>query len=159
MNNVLFQDFNGSIIFHLNKDFASLKKLSESSKQCNSLVKNNSNFKNLLDFKRNSYNCDMVESYLIKILKPDILRYKDNKVQDNKIILNKYVKKLNKKCIDILYNKIDYCYNERNIGLNNYIQELSYVLSKKIFDIMILIEDDLNIYDDNILEWFNIKYL
>jgi len=72
----------------------------------------------------------MVESYLIKILKPEILRFKDNKVKDNEIILNKYVKKLNKKCIDILYNKIDYFYTERIIGLNNYKQQLSYVLSK-----------------------------
>lgn len=50
MNNVLFQDFNDNIICHLNKYFSTLKKLSESSKQCNSLVKNNSNFKNLLNF-------------------------------------------------------------------------------------------------------------
>tara|TARA_B100000795_G_scaffold262408_1_gene240305 strand:- start:1826 stop:2305 length:480 start_codon:yes stop_codon:yes gene_type:complete len=159
MNNVLFQDFNKNIISYINNDFATLKKLSESSKQCNILVKHNTNFKEMIEYKINCYNCDMVESYLIKILKPEILRFKENKINQYNTILKIYIKKLNKKCIDILYKKIDYFYTERNIGLNNYIQELSYLLSKKLFDIMILIEDNLNIYDHNILEWFNIKYL
>ena len=69
-----------------------------------------------------------------------------------------YIKKLNNDCIDILYNKIDYCYNERNFGLNNYIQTISYVLSKKLFDIMVLIQDKLNYYDSEIIKSLSIKY-
>jgi hypothetical protein len=159
MNNVFVEDFNGNIMRYLNNDFCALKKLSESSKQCNSLVKENTNFNMLIEDKINNYNCDMVESYLIKILKPDILRYKDDKMSQYESRLSYYIKKLNNKCIDIIYNKIDYCYNERNVGLNNYIQEISYLLSKKLFDIMVLIEDNVNINDENILEWFNIKHV
>ena len=159
MNNVFIEDFNGNIMRYLNNDFGTLKKIAESSKQCNSLVKKTTNFNMLLEDKINNYNCDMVESYLIKILKPNILRYKDDKISLYESRLSYYIKKLNNKCIDIIYNKIDYCYNERNVGLNNYIQELSYLLSKKLFDIMILIEDNVIINDDNILEWFNIKHV
>lgn len=159
MNNVFMEDFNGNIVCYLNNDFFTLKKLAESCKQCNSLVKEKTNFNVLLEDKINNYNCDMVESYLIKILKQDILRYKDDKMSHYESQLNYYIKKLNNKCIDIIYNKIDYCYNERNVGLNNYIQEISYLLSKKLFDIMILIEDNANINDENILEWFNMKYV
>jgi GTPase involved in cell partitioning and DNA repair len=101
----------------------------------------------------------MVESYLIKILKTNILKYKDDKMSQYESRLSYYIKKLNKKCIDIIYNKIDYCYNERNVGLNNYIQEISYLLSKKLFDIMVIIEDNVIINDDNIIEWFNIKHV
>lgn len=159
MKNVFIEDFNGNIMRYLNNDFGTLKKLSESSKLCNSLVKEKTNFNMLLEDKINNYNCDMVESYLIKILKPDILGYKDDKMSHYEARLSYYIKKLNNKCIDILYNKIDYCYNERNIGLNNYIQEISYLLSKKLFDIMVLIENNVIITDDNILEWFNIIHV
>ena len=100
----------------------------------------------------------MVETYLIKILRPEILYYTDNNADVYKAKLYKYIKKLNNNCIDILYNKIDYCYNERNIGLNNYIQTISYVLSKKIFDIMILVQDKLNYYDSDIIKSLSIKY-
>ena len=31
--------------------------------------------------------------------------------------------------------------------------------TKKLFDIMVLIEDNVIINDENILEWFNIKYV
>jgi len=158
MKNVFIEDFNGNIMFYLNNDFYTLKNLSESCKQCNSLVKEKTNFNMLLENKINNYNCDMVESYLIKILKPIIMGYEDNKMRQYESLLSYYIKKLNNKCFDIIYNKIDYCYNERNVGLNNYIQELSYLLSKKLFDIMILIEENV-IIDDNILEWFNIKHL
>lgn len=158
MKNVFIEDFNGNIMFYLNNDFCTLKNLSESCKQCNSLVKEKTNFNMLLENKINNYNCDMVESYLIKILKPIIMGYEDNKMRQYESLLSYYIKKLNNKCFDIIYNKIDYCYNERNVGLNNYIQELSYLLSKKLFDIMILIEENV-IIDDNILEWFNIKHL
>lgn len=159
MNNVFIEDFNGNIMCYLNNDFFTLKKLAESSKQCNSLVKEKTNFNILLEDKINNYNCDMVETYLIKILKPNILKYKDDKISLYESRLGHYIKKLNNKCIDIIYNKIDYCYNERNVGLNNYIQEISYLLSKKLFDIMVLIEDNVIINDENILEWFNIKYV
>lgn len=39
MNNVFIEDFNDNIMRYLNNDFGTLKKLSESSKLCNSLVK------------------------------------------------------------------------------------------------------------------------
>ena len=49
MNNVFIEDFNGNIMRYLNNDFGTLKKLSESSKQCNSLVKEKTNFNMLLE--------------------------------------------------------------------------------------------------------------
>lgn len=158
MDSVLYTDFNVEIIKYIDNDFGSLKKLSETSKQCNKIIKDKSNFKSLLQNKINNYNCDMVESYILKILRPQILNYKDDKMALYKKRLIIYIKKLNNESINILYNKIDYCYNERNIGLNSYVQELCYSLSRKLFDIMKLIEDKLNLNDEDIINWFNIKY-
>jgi len=156
--NILQQDFSENIIKFLNKDFESLKNISETDKHCNNIIKNETQFKKMLEEKINIYNCDMVETYLIKILRPEILYYTDNNADVYKNKLYKYIKKLNKDCIDILYNKIDYCYNERNFGLNNYIQTISYVLSKKLFDIMVLIQDKLNYCDNDIIKSLSIKY-
>lgn len=158
MNTIFCTDFNGEIIKYLNNDFGSLKKLAETSKDCYIIVNDKSNFKYLLKNKINNYNCDMVESYILKILRPHILNYRDEKMSVYKERLVIYIKKLNNESIDILYNKIDYCYNERNIGLNNYIHELCYMLSRKLFDIMKLIEDKLNLNDEDITNWLNIKY-
>jgi len=158
MNTIFCTDFNGEIIKYLDNDFGTLKKLAETSKDCHKIVNDKSNFKYLLQNKINNYNCDMVESYILKILRPHILNYKDEKMPVYEERLVNYIKKLNNESINILYNKIDYCYNERNIGLNNYIQELCYMLSRKLFDIMKLIEDNLNLNDEDITNWLNIKY-
>lgn len=156
--NIFQQDFCENIIKFLNKDFETLKKISETDKHCNNIIKSETQFIKMLKEKINIYNCDMVETYLIKILRPEILYYTDNNADVYKAKLYNYIKKLNNNCIDILYNKIDYCYNERNISLNNYIQTISYVLSKKLFDIMILIQDKLNYCDNDIIKSLSIKY-
>lgn len=156
--NIFQQDFCENIIKFLNKDFEALKKISETDKHCNNIIKSETQFIKMLNERINTYNCDMVETYLIKILRPEILYYTDDNAVVYKAKLYNYIKKLNNNCIDILYNKIDYCYNERNIGLNNYIQTISYVLSKKIFDIMILIQDKLNYCDNEIIKSLSIKY-
>jgi hypothetical protein len=153
------------IISEFKDDYVNLKKLSETSKNSNHIILNETNFKEIVKQKRDRYNCKMLESNLesfihIKFKFGNISEYSTLFVKTtfnkNKVLINKYIDLMNNECIQYLYEFIECNYLNRSTNIYNNTR-IPITISKDLYKIILCIDKNYVISDNNIVKWLKIK--
>ena len=147
-------DYFATIAMHLN-GYSDYKKLSEINKFSNDFVNRETNLRDIVKEKRDKYNCDMLENYLIKKIRCEL----DNNARSGvnyKIHIAKYMNMMNKDCLPYLEDIISYYFQEKNRrdhGLNNYTQKISISVSKILYNIILSFDNNYRLKNKNIELW------
>ena len=170
------KDYFASIVKYL-ECYCELKKLSEINKSSNIFIKNNTNLKNIVNEKKNKYNCDMLNYCLNKKIlyefnndyKKTINRLKKS-TKNFKTLTDKecsyllfrnnahiYTKLMNKHCLKYLEDIISYYFNEKNKKnwLNTDIHKTSLQISKNLYNIILSIDNNYKLKNNNIILWIS----
>ena len=170
------KDYFASIVKYL-ECYCELKKLSEINKSSNIFIKNNTNLKNIVNEKKNKYNCDMLNYCLNKKIlyefnndyKKTINRLKKS-TKNFKTLTDKecsyllfrnnahiYNKLMNKHCLKYLEDIISYYFNEKNKKnwLNTDIHKTSLQISKILYNIILSIDNNYKLKNNNIILWIS----
>ena len=150
-------DYFAIIVMYLD-GYTDYKKVSEINKFSNNFVKCETNLKDIVKDKRNGYNCDMLENYLIKKIRCELDKNVKTDYSNYKRQIVKYMNIINKDCIPYIENIISYYFEEKNKkynGLNNYIQKISISVSKILYNIILSFDNNYKLKNKNVELWIS----